>query len=105
MDAAGDKRKGENRKKRDTPFIPQPGDGNEICIMIENKATERRKAQGHDKPDREIGFCPCAVFFTNFHGNKFGYGSLDSGGGECKTNSGYWCDELINTQTFCTNGT
>lgn len=72
-------------QKEDTPFVPQPGDGNKICIMIENKATERRKAQGHDKARSKDRFCPCAIF-TNFHGNKFGYGSLVSGGGECKTN-------------------
>ena len=74
-----------------------------------NKSTDHaRKCAGENKSDYQIGtgaFFPAGVALTFADGvsYKFGDGSLDGGGCQCKAHGKNWGNQLIDSQSLCTN--
>ena len=108
MDAAGEQAVCEHDKQRCTAGFSEQMQGQPVGIAINKSTDHDGKYAGENKTDHKIGtgaFFPTEVALTFADGvsYKFGDGSLDGGGCQCKAHGKNRGNQLIDSQSLCTN--
>ena len=82
--------------------------GDPVCLCVKKNTDDYRGCAGDDQTEQQISACSyfslrCSCVFAAGIADKFGNGCLDGGGSQGETHRKNRCNQLIDSERFCTN--
>lgn len=108
VDAAGKHGKAKERKEGSAADLSEKMQGDPVCLCVKKNTDDYRGRAGDDQTEQQISACSyfslrCPCVFAAGIADKFGNGCLDGGGSQGETHCKNGCDQLIDSECFCTN--